>query len=205
MGIPGTWLEVSILSAEVPAGREIAATRDGWVCNARSFLLHLSGRNSLVFPLRPLRPSSPSHGDAGRGVGLSALAVEMTSASLSLSLSLSQDVMSAISSRIPTSVENEIQTCLSRYANNLTSVFCQFPSQHVRHIPILPFLHSPILVPDIQHHQPSCGVTEEESRTRPILHEHQPCHAAGAKVSPPFCEDLENEREREREREREKV
>jgi biotin carboxylase len=45
-----------------------------------------------------------------------------------------QDVMSAISSRIPTSVENEIQTCLGRYANNLTSVFCQFPSQQISNI-----------------------------------------------------------------------
>lgn len=39
--------------------------------------------------------------------------------------------MSAISSRIPASVEKEIQSCLSRYANNLTSVFCQFPSPEV--------------------------------------------------------------------------
>ena len=62
--------------------------------------------------------------------------------------------MSAISSRIPTSVERDIQSCLSRYANNLTSVFCQFPSQEVSHTPccgtvILPFTHTAILVPDI--------------------------------------------------------
>ena len=93
--------------------------------------------------------------------------------------------MSAISSRIPTSVENEIQTCLGRYANNLTSVFCQFPSQQVSLIPIptFPFSHSPTPDPDIQHHQSSCRVTEEEVGTRPVLHEHQPRHATGAEVS----------------------
>ena len=54
--------------------------------------------------------------------------------------------MSAISSRIPVSVEKEIQSCLSRYANNLTSVFCQFPSPEVpiSHTAIHPYIHAPI-------------------------------------------------------------
>ena len=42
-----------------------------------------------------------------------------------------QELMSAISSRIPPSVEEAIQSCLARYASNLTSVLCQFPSQQV--------------------------------------------------------------------------
>ena len=45
---------------------------------------------------------------------------------------ISQELMSAISSRIPSSVEDAIQSCLAHYANNLTSVLCQFPSQQVR-------------------------------------------------------------------------
>ena len=47
-------------------------------------------------------------------------------------LLISQEMMSAISSRIPTSVEEAIQSSLAHYANNLTSVLCQFPSQQVR-------------------------------------------------------------------------
>ena len=47
-------------------------------------------------------------------------------------LLISQELMSAISSRIPTSVEEAIQSSLAHYANNLTSVLCQFPSQQVR-------------------------------------------------------------------------
>lgn len=46
----------------------------------------------------------------------------------SLPLKEMQDLMSAISSRIHVSVEEAIQTCLTRYANNITSVLSQFPS-----------------------------------------------------------------------------
>lgn len=42
-----------------------------------------------------------------------------------------QEQMSAISGRIPPSVDNAIQTCLARYASNMTSVLSQFPSQEV--------------------------------------------------------------------------
>ena len=45
---------------------------------------------------------------------------------------ITQELMSAISSRIPSSVEEAIQSRLAHYANNLTSVLCQFPSQQVR-------------------------------------------------------------------------
>ena len=49
----------------------------------------------------------------------------------SLPLKEMQDLMSAISSRIPPSVEENIQSCLSRYASNMTSVLSQFPSSSI--------------------------------------------------------------------------
>ena len=39
--------------------------------------------------------------------------------------------MSSISGRIPVQVETDLQKCLGQYANNLTSVLAQFPSQQV--------------------------------------------------------------------------
>ncbi len=52
----------------------------------------------------------------------------------SLPLKEMQDLMSAISSRIPPSVEESIQACLSRYASNITSVLSQFPSSNIINI-----------------------------------------------------------------------
>jgi squalene cyclase len=52
----------------------------------------------------------------------------------SLPLKEMQDLMSAISSRIPSSVEESLQTCLSRYTNNITSVLSQFPSAQIINI-----------------------------------------------------------------------
>ena len=53
---------------------------------------------------------------------------------LSLPLMEMQELMSAISSRIPPSVDDAIQNCLTRYANNMTSVLAQFPSSPIMNI-----------------------------------------------------------------------
>ncbi len=45
-----------------------------------------------------------------------------------------KEQMSAISGRIPPSVAGAIQSCLARYASNMTSVLSQFPSQEVRRL-----------------------------------------------------------------------
>ena len=45
-----------------------------------------------------------------------------------------QELMSAVSSRIPTSVEDAIQKSLARYASNITSVVNQFPSVQIVNI-----------------------------------------------------------------------
>lgn len=52
----------------------------------------------------------------------------------SLPLKEMQDLMSAISSRIPPSVEESLQTSLSRYTSNITSVLSQFPSAQITNI-----------------------------------------------------------------------
>jgi len=41
-----------------------------------------------------------------------------------MTLPTMQELMSAISSSIPPSVEKAIQSCLARYASNLTSALC---------------------------------------------------------------------------------
>ena len=41
--------------------------------------------------------------------------------------------MSSISGRIPVQVETDLQKSLGQYANNLTSVMAQFPSQQVHY------------------------------------------------------------------------
>ena len=53
------------VSTEVPAGGDDAAARDGRLRHAGTFLLALSGRNPLFFPLWTHRPRPPTHGDAG--------------------------------------------------------------------------------------------------------------------------------------------
>ena len=52
----------------------------------------------------------------------------------SLPLKEMQELMSAISSRIPPSVDESIQACLTRYASNITSVLSQFPSAQIINI-----------------------------------------------------------------------
>ena len=42
-----------------------------------------------------------------------------------------QDIMSMISSRIPSEVENSIRDLMKSYMSNLTSILSQFPSQQV--------------------------------------------------------------------------
>ena len=42
-----------------------------------------------------------------------------------------EELMSAISGRIPQEVEQNICRLLTLYASNITSVLCQFPSQQI--------------------------------------------------------------------------
>ena len=42
-----------------------------------------------------------------------------------------EELMSAISGRIPAEVEQNICRLLTLYASNITSVLCQFPSQQI--------------------------------------------------------------------------
>ena len=65
------------------------------------------------------------------------LVILITFYSLSFSLSLSllsQELMSAVSSRIPSPVEEAIQKSLAHYASNITSVLNQFPSVQIVNI-----------------------------------------------------------------------
>ncbi len=51
-----------------------------------------------------------------------------------LPLMETKELLSTISSRIPVSVDQEISKCLARYASNMTSVLCQFPTTKIENI-----------------------------------------------------------------------
>ncbi len=51
-----------------------------------------------------------------------------------LPLMETKELLSTISSRIPPSVDQEISKCLARYAGNMTSVLCQFPTTKIENI-----------------------------------------------------------------------
>uniref|UniRef100_A0AAQ5ZK67 acetyl-CoA carboxylase n=1 Tax=Amphiprion ocellaris TaxID=80972 RepID=A0AAQ5ZK67_AMPOC len=45
-----------------------------------------------------------------------------------------QEIMTSVAGRIPVSVETDIRKVMARYASNITSVLCQFPSQRIANI-----------------------------------------------------------------------
>uniref|UniRef100_A0A915K895 Acetyl-CoA carboxylase central domain-containing protein n=1 Tax=Romanomermis culicivorax TaxID=13658 RepID=A0A915K895_ROMCU len=45
-----------------------------------------------------------------------------------------QDAMAVISGRIPPEVEKQVRQLMTNYAGNITSVLCQFPSQHIAEV-----------------------------------------------------------------------